>query len=128
MGRGTNQWRQVTFSFCFFKVTSPDLLYQDWSQNGGGSRAAQLLAEVPSDAALVTVLDGHPLALSWLGACHGHRHPLLSPQRSMFPARSPLKPGCGRVQGLGVERFGQSGDLVDLYREYGLDIEAEHLS
>ena len=25
---------------------------------------------------------------------------------------------------LGVERFGQSGDLTDLYREYRLDVEA----
>jgi pyruvate dehydrogenase E1 component len=25
---------------------------------------------------------------------------------------------------LGVDHFGQSGDLPDLYREYGLDVEA----
>jgi pyruvate dehydrogenase E1 component len=28
------------------------------------------------------------------------------------------------VQGLGVETFGQTGDLPDLYRVYGLDAEA----
>jgi pyruvate dehydrogenase E1 component len=28
------------------------------------------------------------------------------------------------VRALGLERFGQSGDLPDLYRAYGLDAEA----
>ena len=28
------------------------------------------------------------------------------------------------VAPLGVDRFGQSGDIPDLYREYGLDTEA----
>jgi pyruvate dehydrogenase E1 component len=49
----------------------------------------------------VTVLDGHPAVLSWLGAVRGQR-----------------------VVPLGVERFGQSGDIPDLYRRYGLDEEA----
>ena len=83
------------------QVTSPDILYQDWSKRQGDSRVAELLKDVPAEASLVTILDGHPLALSWLGACYGHK-----------------------VKGLGVERFGQSGDLVDLYREYGLDAAA----
>ena len=52
-------------------------------------------------AALVTVLDGHPATLSWLGAVARHR-----------------------VVALGVDRFGQSGDIPDLYREYGLDSQA----
>ena len=53
------------------------------------------------DAGLVTVLDGHPAAHSWLGAVRGQR-----------------------VVPLGPDRFGQGGDLVDLYREYGLDVSA----
>ena len=44
------------------------------------------------------VLDGHPATLTWLGGVAGHR-----------------------VVALGVDRFGQSGDIPDLYREYGLD-------
>ena len=52
-------------------------------------------------AALVTVTDGHPATLSWLGAV----------------ARTRIVP-------LGVERFGQSGDIPDLYREYGIDADA----
>ena len=61
----------------------------------------RLLAALAPGAALVTVLDGHPATLSWLGAVAGHR-----------------------VVALGVDRFGQSGDIPDLYREYGLDARA----
>jgi pyruvate dehydrogenase E1 component len=46
----------------------------------------------------VTLLDGSPAALSWLGGVRGQR-----------------------VVPLGVDRFGQTGDLPDLYREYRLD-------
>jgi pyruvate dehydrogenase E1 component len=52
-------------------------------------------------AAIVTILDGHPSALAWMGGVAGHR-----------------------VVPLGVDRFGQSGDLVDIYQEYGLDADA----
>ena len=47
------------------------------------------------------MLDGHPAALSWLGAVRGQR-----------------------VVPLGVESFGQSGDIPDLYRAYRLDAAA----
>ena len=52
-------------------------------------------------AGLVTVLDGSPAALSWLGGVRGQR-----------------------VSPLGTDRFGQTGDLPDLYRTYRLDREA----
>ena len=86
-------------------VTSPDRLHADWLEKRragqGGGLAERLLADLAPDAALVTVIDGHPAALSWLGSA-----------------------GRLRVEPLGVERFGQSGDIPDLYREYGLDAEA----
>jgi pyruvate dehydrogenase E1 component len=50
---------------------------------------------------LVTVLDGHPATLAWLGAVNGHR-----------------------VRPLGVEHFGQTGSIPDLYRHYGIDANA----
>ena len=93
-------------------VTSPDLLHRDWSSHGAalwtGNRAApshiaELLAVLSPDAGLVTVIDGSPGALSWLGGVRGMR-----------------------VSPLGVDRFGQSGDLLDLYRTYRLDAEAIH--
>ena len=90
-------------------VTSPDLLHRGWSAReagrwGGGSEASHvetLLAGLPIGAGLVTMLDGSPAALSWLGGVRGHR-----------------------VIPLGVDRFGQTGDLTDLYREYRLDPDA----
>lgn len=85
-------------------VTSPDRLYADWHRArhaGGTSHAERLLGALAPGAGIVTVADAHPATLSWLGAVRGHR-----------------------VQPLGVERFGQSGDIPDLYRHYGLDEEA----
>jgi pyruvate dehydrogenase E1 component len=64
----------------------------------GGSYVERLLSPLARDAALVTVLDGHPTALSWLGAVRGHK-----------------------VQALGVEHFGQTGTIGDLYRHYRID-------
>ncbi|HEX8570129.1 MAG TPA: 1-deoxy-D-xylulose-5-phosphate synthase N-terminal domain-containing protein [Caulobacteraceae bacterium] len=91
-------------------VTSYGLLHEGWTASGrarwtGGSREPswieQLLEPLAPDAGLVTVLDGSPPALSWLGSVRGQR-----------------------VRALGVERFGQTGDLPDLYREYRLDADA----
>ena len=82
-------------------VTSPDRLHADWRAAAPGSHIDRLLAPLAHDAALVTVLDGHPAALSWLGSVRGHR---------TYP--------------LGVDHFGQSADVVDLYREHGIDEDA----
>ena len=91
-------------------VTSPDRLHAGWraaqaarasGATGAQSHLENLLGPLAPDAALVTVLDGHPAALSWLGAVRGHR-----------------------VYSRGVDHFGQSGDLPDLYAAYGLDVDA----
>jgi pyruvate dehydrogenase E1 component len=50
---------------------------------------------------MVTVLDGHPHTLAFLGTIHG------------VP-----------ISTLGVSRFGQSGDLQDVYRYHGLDADS----
>jgi len=91
-------------------VTSPDRLHAGWlaaqKARAGGDRGARahvetLLADLPAGGAIVTVIDGHPATLSWLGGVRRHTiHPL------------------------GVQGFGQSGDLVDLFRVYGLDADA----
>ncbi len=81
-------------------VTSADRLHAGWTARGEESHIAQLLKDVPRDCALVTVVDGHPATLSWLGGVCGHR-----------------------TRALGVERFGQTGELQDLYRHYGIDAE-----
>jgi pyruvate dehydrogenase E1 component len=91
-------------------ITSADLLHRDWSESraarwqGRGrskSHVETLLDRLPAHAGLVTVLDGSPAALSWLGGVRGMR-----------------------VSPLGVDRFGQTGDLPDQYRIHRLDAEA----
>ncbi|PPQ27417.1 transketolase [Rhodopila globiformis] len=91
-------------------ITSPDRLHAGWlaaqRARRGGSRGAvshveTILAPLAPGAALVTVLDGHPATHAWLGSVRGQR-----------------------VVPLGPDRFGQSGDIPDLYREYGLDTDA----
>jgi pyruvate dehydrogenase E1 component len=82
-------------------VTSADCLHEDWRRNGERSHAARLLAPLAPDAALVTILDGHPLTLSWLGSVRAQH-----------------------VQALGVTSFGQSADVPDLYRVLRLDTDA----
>ncbi len=90
-------------------ITSPDLLHRGgsareaarWAGGSEPSHAEALLAALPRDAGLITMLDGSPAALSWLGGVRGQR-----------------------VMPLGVDRFGQTGDLPDLFREYRLDPDA----
>ncbi len=83
-------------------VTSPDILHKDWgSSRAGEAHINSLLDRLAPNAALVTVLDGAPATLSWLGSVNGQR-----------------------VHPLGVSKFGQSGDVPDLYRTYGLDTAA----
>lgn len=88
-------------------VTSADRLHAGWAaaqrarERGlvhARSHVERLLADVPGNCALVTVMDGHPATLSWLGGVLGHR-----------------------TRGLGVEHFGQTGTVADLYRHYGID-------
>ena len=82
-------------------VTSADRLHADWRRHGPHSHATGLLAPLASDATLVTVCDSHPLTLSWLGSVTGRR-----------------------AVALGVEAFGQSADIPDLFRVMRLDAEA----
>ena len=82
-------------------VTSPDRLFEDWRTRGKDSHIASLLEALTPGAPLVTVLDGHPATLSWMAGVHGHRN-----------------------RPLGVDRFGQCGDLLSLYDEYGLDADS----
>ncbi|MEE3622944.1 transketolase [Nitrospirillum sp. BR 11752] len=87
-------------------VTSPDRLHAGWTaaqRQGRGHEAHvhRLLSALPADARLVTVIDGHPATLSWLGSVRGQA-----------------------VAALGVEKFGQSADIPDLYQAQGLDADA----
>ncbi len=90
-------------------VTSPDLLHRGWSAAQAGrwsghhrpSHVETLLGKLAPGAGLVTLCDAAPASLSWLGGVIGHR-----------------------VAPLGVDRFGQTGNLADLYGAYRLDGDA----
>jgi len=90
-------------------VTSPDLLHRGWTaaqaERWQGQRNAshieQLLSRLSPGAGLVTLADAAPASLSWLGGVLGQR-----------------------VAPLGVEKFGQTGNLTDLYAAYRLDGDA----
>jgi pyruvate dehydrogenase E1 component len=91
-------------------VTSADRLSAGWHgaqrarENGkwaARSHVEGLLSALPRDASIITVCDAHPETLSWLGSVLGHR-----------------------VRPLGVEHFGQSGSISELYGHYGLDANA----
>ena len=91
-------------------VTSADRLHRGWLRSrrktGGPDRGiephvAALLSPLAADAGLVTLVDAHPMTLSWLGSVRQHR-----------------------VVPLGVEHFGQSGDIPALYAAYGIDADA----
>jgi pyruvate dehydrogenase E1 component len=88
-------------------ITSPDLLHRGWSAARAArwnkgisalSHVEKLLAPLAANAGLVTILDGSPAALSWLGSVRGQR-----------------------VSPLGIDRFGQTGNLEALYAGYRLD-------
>jgi hypothetical protein len=67
------------------QVTSPDILHNEFCDVAPGSaHVHSLLASIHPDAALITVLDGHPASLSWLGGVCGHRVVPLGVNRSVY--------------------------------------------
>lgn len=91
-------------------VTSADRLNSGWTaarrarargNKGAKSQIERLMEQVPRDCTLITVTDGHPATLAWIGGVKGH-------------ATTPL----------GVEHFGQTGTISDLYHHFQIDAEA----
>lgn len=87
-------------------VTSADRLNAGWTaaqrarrrgQSDARCHAERLLGGLPPHATLITVIDGHPATLAWLGGVAGHR-----------------------TVPLGVEHFGQTGRVQDLYDHFGI--------
>lgn len=90
-----------------FNVTGAGPLYREFQNSrhaaiSGAARPGHLLEEltpaVERGAPVVTVVDGHPHNLAWIGAA----------------LNAPTSP-------LGVAGFGQSGTMAELYREYKID-------
>ncbi len=91
-------------------VTSADRLNAGWTaawrarERGlvhARAHIERLFAGLPRHCGIVSVVDAHPATLGWLGAVNGHR-----------------------VRPLGVEHFGQTGSIAELYRHYGIDANA----
>lgn len=91
-------------------VTSADRLHSGWTaarrarargHADATSQVERLFSAVPRNATLITVTDGHPATLAWIGGVKGHA-----------------------VAPLGVEHFGQTGTINDLYRHFMIDADA----
>jgi pyruvate dehydrogenase E1 component len=85
-------------------LTSPDLLFRALqARRGLQAGPYAVLDELfppARTAPIVSVLDGHPHTLAFLAAIGG-----------------------APIAALGVQDFGQSGDVQDLYRHFGIDAE-----
>ena len=90
-------------------VTGPGPLYRSYQESVKSAASVRrelngfLTDVIPTreTAPVVTVVDGHPHSLAWMGSA------LNVPA---FP--------------LGVSGYGQSGSVQELYREYGIDVES----
>nr|WP_319515257.1 1-deoxy-D-xylulose-5-phosphate synthase N-terminal domain-containing protein [uncultured Cohaesibacter sp.] len=88
-------------------VTSADRLNAGWTaaqraRSRGNEKAIShvehLMDDLPEHCKIVTVIDGHPATLAWLGGVAGHR-----------------------TISLGIEHFGQTGTIGDLYHHHGIN-------
>ncbi len=86
-------------------VTSPDKIYKDWEKANRSldynSHIENKLKNVDKETPLITIIDGHSSALSWIGAVRGHK-----------------------VFSHGVNKFGQSGDLKEVYGDTNIDFKS----
>jgi pyruvate dehydrogenase E1 component len=87
-------------------ITSPGLLFEAMQCRNGQNIGAEtwILDQIfsPAKAApMVTLVDGHPHTLAFLGGIN----------------RVPMR-------NLGVSNFGQSGDVTDVYKYHGIDVDS----
>jgi pyruvate dehydrogenase E1 component len=86
-------------------ITSADRIYAEFKTQSYNlnktSHIEALLADVPNYAKMLTVIDGHPATLTWLGGVRGN--PTISH---------------------GVDHFGQTGQINDLYQHFAIDHES----
>jgi len=101
----SDQLREEGIYANVIQVTSPDRLYQGWRNYmvhdpAEGPPPPSYLGElIPPEERhpMVSVIDGHPLTMQWLGEALGVRQ-----------------------IALGVTQFGESGDIESLYRTMGI--------
>jgi len=109
--KAAGQLAELRKDIAVLGVTSSDRLYSGFMESQHArhqpdnlartSHIERLLADVPKHATILSVIDGHPATLSWLGGVYGHQ---------LFSH--------------GVSFFGQTGTVDDLYRHYKIDQES----
>jgi len=105
----TEIMKEDKLNISLLSVTSNDKLYKNWKQShkdkslglNNKSRIEELFENSNKDSVIITINDAHSSTLTWIGGAVGKK-----------------------VISLGVDEFGQSGNLKDLYDYYSLDAEA----
>ena len=90
-------------------ITSGDRLYKNWKEaqkqrsigNKVLSRIEELFLDTRKESVIVSLIDAHSSSLTWIGGAVGKK-----------------------TVSLGVDEFGQSGNLKDLYQHYSIDADA----
>ena len=85
-------------------ATSPDKLYSDWinsKNNNTSSHIEKILELYTRNTALITIIDAHSSSLAWIGSVLGHR---------VYP--------------MGLSKFGQSGELDEIYKYTNIDFKS----
>ncbi len=91
-----NNLNEENLNIGVFVVTSPDKLYKDWVYStkniNYNSHLEKKLQNIDINTPIITIIDGHSSALSWIGSVKGQK-----------------------VIPMGVNNFGKSGDLKEVY-------------
>ena len=85
-------------------ATSPDKLYSEWinaKDNNTTSHIEKMLDIYNNNTTLITIIDAHSSSLAWIGSVLGHK---------VYP--------------MGLNKFGQSGDLDEIYSYTNIDFKS----
>ncbi|MAH88904.1 MAG: transketolase [Pelagibacterales bacterium] len=85
-------------------ATSPDKLYADWmnsKKDNSYCHIEETLKSINRNSLIITIIDAHSSSLSWIGSVLGHK---------VYP--------------MGINKFGQSGDLNEIYRYTNIDFKS----
>ena len=85
-------------------ATSPDKLYEDWmnsKKNNSHSHIEKTLKSINRNSPIISIIDAHSSSLAWVGSVLGHK---------VYP--------------MGINKFGQSGDLNEIYSYTNIDFKS----
>ena len=85
-------------------ATSPDKLYEDWMNSKKYNSCCHIektLESINRNSIIISIIDAHSSSLSWIGSVLGHK---------VYP--------------MGINKFGQSGDLNEIYSYTNIDFKS----